>query len=132
MKNDTSAPTTFERFYIMCLELTFRQDQSIDAWAEVARGIATKLAEAAGVGVPALPVEGQPQAATIPDGVSGSPFGPAFAGWDTTALQKILFAVQQIVIGREMNASEEQIQDVTTALGEAIDELEAAHRKLSK
>ena len=116
----------FRPFYLLALDKTYREDQQAEDWADAARTIAVKIAAKAGVQAPAT-AAAAPAEALTPEGVSDSRFGPAFAGGDDDALQKILFAAQQIVLGREGGAMEEQIAPVMAELFAAIKELQVKH-----
>lgn len=116
------------RLQIECLQLAWTQAGTAGDVAKAARGMATEIAPIFGIPVPGqqLPGVPAPGMGEAPTSDPSSPFGPAFKGWDTPTLYKILSLAQQIVIGRTNGAQDEQIRPVRDEIDKAIDALQEA------
>lgn len=125
---------TLGDYYHLALELTYRQDQTVQPWVEHARALAEQLLAAAPLegGVPpagGIAVPGVSASPVTPPGVAGSRFGAAFVGWDDVALMQILLTCQQIVIARENGGSPEYHAELQKQLEGGIADLETRHRE---
>lgn len=128
-KTDRAPVEPWIALQLECLRLAYTQTGTAADAARNARVMATEMAPIFGIPIPgAQPVPGAPVQGMgeAPQFDPSSPFGPAFKGWDTPTLYKILSLCQQIVIGRTNGAQDEQIKPVRDELDKAIDALQEA------